>query len=364
MKIIRVTSDLYHIPLPTMLSDSVHGTMPYFELVTVRLDTDDGLEGLGYTYTVGKGGCAIQALLATEIAPQLTGADPRRIEDLWQQMWWSLHYGGRGGPTVLAISAVDIALWDLRGKQAGEPLWRLLGGHSNRVRAYAGGVDLHFTLDDLREQTRRFIDSGVRAIKMKVGHENLVEDVMRVAAIRDLLGPEIPLMVDANMIWSVETAVRAARALVEYDIYWLEEPTIPDDIEGHVRIQREGGLPVATGENMHTLYEFQHMISRGGVTFPEPDVSNCGGITIWMKIAHLAESHNLRITSHGVHDLAVHLLSAVPNDSLLEIHGFELDRFMSNSLLLEDGYAIAPDHPGHGITLLWEAMDEYLINAG
>jgi L-alanine-DL-glutamate epimerase-like enolase superfamily enzyme len=197
---------------------------------------------------------------------------------------------------------------------------------------------------------------GFRAIKMKVGRQKLAEDVERVAAMRKSLGDGFPLMVDANMKWTVDEAVRAARALAPFDPGWLEEPTIPDDIVGHARIASEGGLPIATGENMRTIWEFQQMITLGRVTFPEPDVTNCGGITPFMKIAHLAEAHNLPVTSHGAHDVTVHLLAAVPNRSYLEAHGFGLESYLAQPLEIQGGFAIAPERPGHGIEFDWEKL--------
>ena len=347
----------YRIPLPVTLSDSTHGTIAAFELVTVRLRDADGAEGVGYTYTVGTGGTAVHALIARDLAPLLAGRDAERIEELWQTMWWALHYGGRGGAQALAISAVDIALWDLRARRQGAPLWRVLGGFDPRVPCYAGGIDLDFTLDALLRQTDDNLARGFRAIKMKVGRPSLREDVERVRAMRAHLGPEFPLMVDANMRWSVDDAIRAARALRELEPVWLEEPTIPDDVPGHVRIVREGGLPIAAGENLHTLYEFRQLIAAGGVTFPEPDVTNCGGVTAFMKVCHLAEAFNLPVTSHGAHDVTVHLLAAVPNRSYLEAHGFGLDRYIAEPLRIDDGRAIAPDRPGHGIEFDWKALE-------
>lgn len=333
--------------------------MKYFAVVAVRVRTDEGAEGLGYTYTVGKtGGQAVRAHLEQDVVPWLIGEDPRRIEHLWQRMWSGLHYVGRGGVACFAISAVDTALWDLKAKLAGEPLWRFLGGHDPRVRVYAGGIDLLMPTEQLREQTHANLERGFRAIKMKVGRERLSEDVERVAALRELVGPEIPLMVDANMRWSCEQAVRAARAFGEYDVYWLEEPTIPDDVEGHVRITRDGGVPIAAGENLHTIYEFQKAIASGGVAFPEPDLSNLGGVSAWMKVAHLAEAHNLPVTTHGVHDLHVHLLAAVPNASLLEAHGFGLEKYLLHPMEFVDGYTTAPDRPGHGIEFDWDALED------
>ncbi len=357
MTIREIRADHYRIPLPVALSDSTHGTILGFELITVRVRDAEGAEGVGYTYTVGTGGAAVHALIARDLAPLLVGRDPGRNEELWQAMWWALHYGGRGGAQALAISAVDIALWDLRARRQGAPLWRLLGGFDPRVPCYAGGIDLDFTLDALLRQTDDNLARGFRAIKMKVGRPSLHEDVERVRAMRGRLGAGFPLMVDANMRWSVDDAIRAARALLPLEPVWLEEPTIPDDVPGHVRIVREGGLPVAAGENLHTLHEFRQLIAAGGVTFPEPDVTNCGGVTVFMKVCHLAEAFNLPVTSHGAHDLTVHLLAAVPNRSYLEAHGFGLDRFIAEPLRIEGGLALAPDRPGHGIELDWKGLD-------
>jgi len=353
----EIVANHYLIPLPVALSDSTHGTIKGFELVTVRVRDAGGAEGVGYTYTVGAGGAAVQALVARELAPLLAGRDADLIASHWQAMWWALHYGGRGGAQALAISAVDIALWDLRARRQGAPLWRVLGGFDPKVPCYAGGIDLDFPLDALLRQTDENVARGFRAIKMKVGRPSLSDDVERVRAMRRHLGPDFPLMVDANMRWSVDEAIRAARALVELHPVWLEEPIIPDDVPGHARIVREGGLPIAAGENLHTLYEFRQLIAAGGVTFPEPDVTNCGGVTAFMKVCHLAEAFNLPVTSHGAHDLTVHLLAAAPNRSYLEAHGFGLDRFIAQPLRIKDGLAIAPDRLGHGIEFDWKALD-------
>ncbi|MBU2367130.1 MAG: mandelate racemase/muconate lactonizing enzyme family protein [Alphaproteobacteria bacterium] len=354
-KIEHVSADYYRVPLPVPLSDSTHGVMANFDLVTIRVKDSDGVEGVGYTYTGGKNGRSIHAA-ALEIVDLVVGRDADRGESLWNHVWWSLHYGGRGGPTVFALSAFDMAIWDLRAKRAGLPLWRMLGGFDQRVPIYAGGVDLEFTTDQLLAQAEDFIAKGFHAIKMKVGRANLSEDVQRLAAMRNLLGDSFPLMVDANMKWTVDEAIRAARSFAPYNILWLEEPTIPDDVAGHARIAKEGGVPIATGENMRTLWEFKQMITAGHVTFPEPDVTNCGGPTQFMKIAHYAEAHNIPVTSHGAHDVTVHLLAAVPNRSYLEYHGFGIDPYISDPIVLQDGFAIAPERLGHGVQFDWDKL--------
>jgi L-alanine-DL-glutamate epimerase-like enolase superfamily enzyme len=158
------------------------------------------------------------------------------------------------------------------------------------------------------------------------------------------------------MKWTVEEAIRAARALQPYDLAWLEEPIIPDDISGHARIVAAGGVPIAAGENLHSLWEFKNYIAAGAVSYPEPDVTNCGGVTVFMKVARLAEAFNLPVTSHGAHDITVHLLAACSNRSYLEAHGFGLDRYIEQPLALEQGMAIAPTRHGHGITFDWGAL--------
>ncbi len=358
MTIAALRCDRYRIPLAVALSDSTHGEMTAFDLVTVRIADEEGREGLGYTYTAGGAGAgAIRSLIADDLFPLLDGADETRTEALWKRMWRHTHFVGRGGPVSFAMAAVDIALWDLKARQADMPLWRLLGGHDPQVSAYAGGIDLQFPLERLLEQTRGNLDKGFRAIKMKVGRDRLDEDVARVGAMRDFLGPGFPLMADANMRWTADEAVTAARALTDARLVWLEEPMAPEDIAGHARLRRMTPVPIAAGENLHGLAEFRAYMEAGAVSFPEPDVATCGGITVWMKVARLAEAFDLPVTSHGVHDLHVHLLAAAPNASYLEAHGFGLEDYMSDPLVVRDGFAEAPDRPGHGVALDWRGLE-------
>ena len=358
MSIEQIRLDHYRVPLPVALSDATHGTIRHFGLNTARIRTVDGQTGMGYSYVVGDvGGPAVHALLGHDLAPLLVGRDPDDREHLWRTMWWHVHFVGRGGLASFALAALDIALWDLAGRMRGEPWWRMLGGRRGAVPAYAGGIDLQFTLDQLLQQADGFLEEGFRAIKMKVGRPSLEQDRKRVEAMRRHLGRDFPLMVDANMQWTVAQAIQAARALRPLDVYWLEEPIIPDDFAAHARIAREGGVPIATGENLHSLHEFHHMLEQGHIAFPEPDLVTLGGVTPWLKVAHACEMRNLPVTTHGVHDLHVHLLAAVPNASYLEVHGFGLERYMREPLTLENGCMRPPARPGHGVELDWEKLE-------
>lgn len=218
-RITAIDAGHYRIPLDVPLSDSTHGVMTAFELVTVRVKDVDGAEGVGYTYTTGRSGAAIHSILIREISEIAIGEDADRIEHLWSRVWWELHYGGRGGPSVLAQSAFDIALWDIKAKRAKLALWKLLGGNDPSVPCYAGGIDLDLDANALIVQTDQNLARGFRAIKMKVGRERMNEDVTKIAAMRSHLGDGFPLMVDANMKWSVDEAIRRARAFQPYDIF-------------------------------------------------------------------------------------------------------------------------------------------------
>lgn len=358
-KIVDITTEYYRIPLTEKLGDAKHGIHTHFELPIVKLTLEDGSEGIGYTYTGGTGGRSICAMIEYDLKPFLLGKDASCVEKLWEEMNWKIHYVGRGGIASFAVSAIDIALWDLRAKKAGEPLWKLAGGAQNSTKCYAGAIDLNFPLEKLLRNIQGYLDKGFNAVKIKLGQETLQEDLNRVAAVRELIGPDIIFMVDANMKWSIETAIKAAKLLREYDILWLEEPTIPDDYTGYKRISTEGGMAIAAGENLHTIYEFQNMIARGNIDFPQPDASNIGGITGWLKVAHLAFVHNLPVCTHGMQELHVSLMSAMPHASYMEVHSFPIDQYTTRPLVLENGRAIAPDKPGTGVEFNWELLKNY-----
>ena len=258
---------------------------------------------------------------------------------------------------MLAHSAFDMALWDLKAQTSDSPLWKLLGGHDPKVPCYAGGIDLLLPIPALLRQTDGNLERGFRAIKMKVGRPSPGRG--RRAGGRDAPASGRRLSADARRQHALDRGpgVRAARAFAPYDPVWLEEPVVPEDLLGHARVAAEGGLPVASGENLRSLWDFRELITAGKVSFPEPDVTNCGGVTAFMKIARLAEAFNLPVTSHGAHDVTVQLLAACPNRSWLEAHGFGLERYVAQPLAVVEGHAIAPDRSGHGIAFDWAALE-------
>lgn len=271
-------------------------------VLTVRVTTTTGAVGEGFSWTPSIGAGAVRALLEEDVRPALVGgpAHPR----VWSRLWAHLHEAGSGGITTMALAGIDLALWDLVGRTRGVALADLLGRRREPQPVYGSGVNLHYSLPELCDQVRRWVDAGYPGVKVKVGLPDLDEDLRRVAAVREVLGGERALMLDANQRWDLPRALRAARALAQFSPAWLEEPLRADDTAGHVRLRREGPLRLAAGENVHTWYRFRDLLAAGALDVVQPNVIRVGGITPFLSVAHLARSAGVELAPHLLPELS------------------------------------------------------------
>jgi L-alanine-DL-glutamate epimerase-like enolase superfamily enzyme len=354
--IARIECRHFHLPLDQVMADAMHGDHSHFDLVTARVIRADGLEGVGYAFTGGLGGRAIKAVIEDDLG-WLVSANADEVEALHALMLKRLHYIARGGVAGFAISAIDIALWDLRGKTRGEPLWRMAGGAGRRARIYKGRIDLGDSPETMGLEAEKAVAEGFDAIKIKIGRADMREDVARAAAVRAALGPKGEFMIDANYGYDVPRAIEAARAFEQFDYLFFEEPTPPDRYADYAAIVEATAAPLAQGENLRTQEEFDHALALSRLTYLQPDACNCGGITAWLAAARAGLKQGVIACSHGAQELHVSLVAGCSPQGWVEAHSFPIDRYTTHPLRREGGVAVAPDRPGTGVDFDWARLE-------
>lgn len=334
--------------------------------VVVNVHTDQGIDGIGVTYHE-VGGEAIRDFVKFAIEPKLTGRNPFETEALYEENFHYMRGVGRKGLAFCAYSAVDIALWDIKGKALDMPLYKLLGGNHNRVPIYASGGWTSYSREELVAEALDMVGRGYKKIKLKVGVDggkNPAEDLRRIAAVREAIGPDIGFMLDANNVWRASTAVQFANRVKEYDIEFFEEPVFADDQPGLAQFKQGTDIPLATGEHEYTRYGFRDLILNKAVDIVQGDVTRCGGYTEMLKIIGMTQAWNLGFAPHGMEHMHMHLVAAAPNALYLErLFMFEevVEHVYLNAPVPKDGILEIPDKPGLGLELDMDYINEYAL---
>jgi L-alanine-DL-glutamate epimerase-like enolase superfamily enzyme len=352
-----VTSRLFRLPMPRPWGPAV--TSQY--LIVTELRTSSGAAGTGFSWAVQAGAQAIRAMIDADCGPVARGL-PAIPDAVWDRLWFYLREAG-GGVTTLAMAAIDIALWDLRGKAAGLGLPDLLGRQRDTVAAYASGVNRHLSLAELTERTREQVAAGHTRFKLKVGLPDLAADLERVAAVRQVIGERRLLMVDANQLWDLPAARRAARELAAYDIFWLEEPLPAEDFRGYADLRRAIDIPVAAGESLYTEGQFRDLLLAGAIDFIQPNVCRVGGITPFLRIARLARQFSVPVMPHLLPDISGQLAMSLPLGPFVE--DIDEGSFAALGALAQpSGVVVSGDRlraepgPGHGLVFATDTMAE------
>ncbi|MEI2415060.1 mandelate racemase/muconate lactonizing enzyme family protein [Orrella sp. JC864] len=370
MKITRITAIAlsYRLPEGKTVVMGVGSTLKR-DAIVVKVETDEGITGYGEAHP-GRSPKAIVALIQGTLAPLLEGMEATDCVGAWQRVHrMQLASHGLGAGAALAVSGIDMALWDIRGKAAGMPLYKLLGGSRRRIPAYAGGIALGYQpAESLAEEARQYVSQGYRAVKLRLG-DTVAQDIARVRAVRQALGPDVDILTDANTAYTLADVRRVMPVLAEIQAGWLEEPFPCNDFASYREAARITPLvPLAAGENHYTRYEFAQMLEAGAVGVWQPDLSKTGGITEALRIAAIASAWRIPLNAHSSatglnHAATLHFLSAIDNAGYFEacVSHFNpfRDMFGSTFQVGQDGCVQAPDAPGIGLEIDEDLFKQY-----
>ena len=336
-----------------------------FELVEtpiIRITDADGVTGTGYSYTIGTGGSSVCKLLDDHLVPLLIGREAEAVEAIWRDLFRRVHATTVGALTSIAIAAIDTALWDLRSRRTGIPLHRLAGGAKADIPLYhTEGGWLHMDGNELVEEAIHAKERGFGGTKVKVGRPHVAEDVRRIAAVREAVGPDWEIMTDANQGFTLDEAARRVRRFEDLGIAWFEEPVHADDIGAHARLARATSVPIAVGESLYSISQFKDYLAHDACSIVQVDVGRIGGITPWLKVAHMAEAFNIPVCPHFLMELHLPLCCAVPNSRWLEYIP-QLDLVTLTGIRIENGRAIPSEEPGFGIDWDLSALDRHAVH--
>lgn len=360
--ITRADAWLCDLPVEAPRTDSMQAFLKQ-ETVFVQVETASGVVGLGYSYTIGTGGRAVLSLLREAFLPAIIGLDMQCVETVWQSAYNASRATAVGVINSLALAALDVAVWDARGRATGLPLWKLAGGAKPSSPVYdTEGGWMHFSVAELVDNAHRAVEGGMRGVKIKVGAPRLIDDVRRLEAVREAVGADFDIMIDANQAFSAAEAIRRAHAFDDLDIFWFEEPLPADDVAGHERLAATTPIPIAVGESIYSIGHFKEYLHRGAAAILQPDVARIGGVTPWLKVANLADAYGAGIAPHFLMELHLPLVCAVSNSIYLE-HIPQLRGITTSDVAVVEGRMWASDLPGLGIEWDAETMTSLRVDA-
>ncbi len=349
MKVTAVETQPVTVRLDQPIGSAL-GEIAKFGCILVTVRTDAGITGENLIFTLNDRRTKVLRQMVDELADVAVGHDAGHIAGFWARAWKDINFLGHKGVPVAGISAIDGALWDALGKAAGLPLYRLLGGAQDRVPAYhSGGLWLSRSIDELVAEAQGFVDQGFRAMKMRLGLPDPAEDIARVRAVRDAIGPGVRLMADANQGLTEAQAIRLGRRLEPFDLTWFEEPLPAWDLDGLARVAAALDTPIASGETEYTRYGFRRMLELRSADILMPDLQRVGGVSEFMRVGHMAESHDIAVSSHLFPETSVQVLGALSNAIFLEYMPW-FSSLYNETLEFRDGSAAVPERPGWGFT--------------
>jgi len=357
-----VNSSVLRIPTDKLISNAIR-SYDSLDIVLCTVSTDQGISGTGFTYTIGKAGRSIKSIIDEIFSKALVGSDPTAATEQWTKMWRATHSFGRGGITTHAMAAVDIALWDAKGKECERPLYWLLGGSRKSIPVYdTDGGWLHYSIEELVKNAMEIAAKKFYGFKIKVGKKDLKEDLERIKTVKDAVGKKLTIMIDANQAWSPPEALRRGRKFQDLGVEWYEEPVSADNILAYPEIARQLDVPIAVGETIFTKLECELFIKTEGCNILQHDACRVGGITEWMQISQMAQLNDIKVSPHFVMDLHPALVASIPNGLYIEYIPW-LRKLFKNPLEVVDGTVMPPERPGIGLEFDEAAIKKYSVGA-
>ena len=356
LKITGIETDVLKNPPGRPYSDAIHDFGTAGGGVVLRVLTDAGITGWAHSSfgMIAGGPRVLESVLQNECKPVIVGKDPAFPKRLRSDLWKALEYGGVQGITQFAMAAIDLAVWDIIGKAADMPVYKMIGAYTDRIAAYAM-VGWYYQNDDDLSQFKRALsaafEEGFGAAKIKVGRSTLDDDIRRIRAAQEIAGKNRPIMVDANQKFNLNEATRRGRVYQQMGCYWFEEPLPPTDHAAFAELARDLDIRIATGENEYTKYAYVDLIARHGVDVVQPDNRRSGGLTEWMEIGAISDGFGLELASHGGGPTNLHMLLAMPNAIYMESGSLKGEGSSVEKLRMVDGAVLAPQSPGMGSEL-------------